>query len=179
MEINLLDIIFLVPLLLFAYNGFKKGIVIEVAGLVALILGLYFAFYFSGFTADLLNNWFTLEAKYVAAIAFILTFIVVVLVVVSVGKLLEKVIDILLLGFFNKLAGAVFGILKGALILSILIFIINYFDEGRRVFTKELCQKSIFYEPVESIAPTLYSWVKTTDLSFDIPDKEELLEEVY
>ncbi len=179
MEVNLLDIIFLIPLLLFAYNGFKKGIVIEVASLGALILGLYFAFYFSSFAADLLDNWFAIDAKYMAAIAFIVTFIVVVLVVVSVGKLLEKVIDILLLGFFNKLAGAVFGILKGALILSILIFIINYFDQSRRVFDKEVCAKSIFYEPIESIAPELYSWVKTTNFSFDIPDKEEIIKQVY
>jgi len=179
MEVNILDIIFLIPLLLFAYNGFKKGIIIEVASLAALILGLYFAFYFSDLAADLLNKWFTIDPGYMAAIAFIVTFLVVVIVVIAVGKILQKFIDILLLGFFNKLAGAVFGLLKGALVLSIMIFIINYFDGSRNIFKKETCEKSIFYTPIESIAPKLYSWIKTTNFKFDIPTKEEILEEVY
>lgn len=179
MEINILDIILLIPLLLFAYNGFKKGIIIEVASLAALILGLYFAFYFSDLAAELLNSWFTIDPSYMAAIAFIVTFLVVVVVVVAVGKVLQKFIDILLLGFFNKLAGAVFGILKGALVLSIVIFIINYFDGNRSVFKPDTCSKSIFYTPVESIAPSLYSWIKTTNFNFDIPTKEEVLDQVY
>jgi membrane protein required for colicin V production len=179
MEVNVLDIILLIPLLLFAYNGFKKGIIIELASLAALILGLYFAFYFSDLAADLLNKWFSIDPSYLAAIAFIVTFLVVVVVVVTVGKILQKFIDILLLGFFNKLAGAIFGLLKGALVLSILIFIINYFDGSRSVFKKETCEKSIFYTPVESIAPKLYSWIKTTNFKFDIPTKGEVLDQIY
>ena len=54
MSINLLDIILLIPLLWFGYNGYKKGLIIEIASLAAFILGLYFAFYFSDFTAEYL-----------------------------------------------------------------------------------------------------------------------------
>jgi len=69
----------------------------------------------------MLNDLFDIDQKYVAVIAFILTFIVVLFLVLAVGKVLEKFVNILLLGFLNKLTGAVFGILKGALLLSILI----------------------------------------------------------
>jgi membrane protein required for colicin V production len=179
MSTNILDIILVIFLLLFAYSGFKKGFIIEVAGLAALILGLYFAFFFSDYAARLLDSWFTIDPGYLAAISFIATFIIVVLVVISVGKIVEKFIDIIFLGFFNKLAGAVFGLLKGALILSILIFIINYFDTERTLFKKETCAKSIFYQPVESIAPALYSWVKTTNLHIDFPEKNEPQDQVY
>lgn len=179
MNFNILDIIFLVPLLLFAYNGFKKGIIVEITSLAALILGMYFAFYFSGFAADILKKWFSIDEGYLAAIAFMVTLLVVVIVVISVGKIVQKFVDILLLGFFDKLAGAVFGLLKGALVLSILIFIINYFNDSRTVFKKETCEKSLFYSPIESIAPKLYSWVQTTSFHFDIPNKEELMDAVY
>jgi len=77
MTINLLDIIIIVPLLLFAWGGYKKGFVIEVASLAALVLGLYMAFFFSDFAAQMLNDLFDIDQKYVAVIAFILTFIVV------------------------------------------------------------------------------------------------------
>ncbi|MFK5855659.1 MAG: CvpA family protein [Bacteroidota bacterium] len=179
MTINLLDILIIIPLMLFAWNGFKKGLIIEIASLVALILGLYMAFFFSDFAAEMLNDLFAIDQKYVAVFAFILTFIVVLFLVLTVGKVVQKFIDILLLGFLNKIAGAAFGILKGALLLSILIFVINYFDFGTYIIKPEAREKSIFYEPVESIAPALYSWLDSNNFTFDIPNKEELLDKVY
>jgi len=112
MTINLLDILILIPLLLWAYQGYKKGFIISLASLAALILGLYFAFFFSDFTAGKLTEYFTISNEYLAIIAFIVTFVVVVIAVILVGNILQKFIDILLLGFLNKTAGAVFGILK-------------------------------------------------------------------
>lgn len=178
MTINILDIILLIPLMVFAWNGFKKGLIIEVASLIALILGLYMAFFFSDYAAQMLNDLFTLEQKYIAVFAFIVTFIVVLFIVITVGKVVQKFVDILLLGFLNKLAGAVFGILKGALLLSIFIFIINYFDFGTYLIKPEAREKSIFYRPVEEVAPTLYSWLDTNNFTFDIPNKEELLDKI-
>ncbi len=179
MNVNLLDIIIIVPLLLFAWNGYKKGFIIEIATLAALVIGLYMAFFFSDFAANMLNDLFDIDQKYVAVIAFLMTFIVVIFLVITVGKIVQKFIEVLLLGFLNKLAGAVFGMLKGALILSILIFVINYFHFGDFIFKEDTRQKSIFYEPIESIAPKLYSWLDSKNFTFEIPDKEEILETVY
>ena len=179
MNVNLLDIIIIVPLLLFAYSGFKKGFIIEIASLAALVIGLYMAFFFSDFAAEMLNSLFSINQKYVAVIAFLMTFIVVIFLVITVGKIVQKFIDILLLGFFNKLAGALFGMLKGALVFSILIFVINYFNFGDFIFKEESRQNSIFYEPVESIAPALYSWLNSNNFTFEIPDKEEIMDKIY
>jgi len=178
MSINLLDIIILIPLLWFGYHGYKKGLIIEVASLAAFILGLYFAFYFSNFTAGYLKQFFNIQPKYMAAISFIVTFIGVIIIVLAVAKLLEKVINILMLGFLNKLGGAVFGILKGALFLSIIIFIINYFDTGRTIIKPQAVKKSVFYEPVESLAPLLYSKLNLKNFKEQIPKKEEILKKV-
>lgn len=175
MSINLLDIILLIPLLWFGYNGYKKGLIIEVSSLIAFILGLYFAFYFSDFTANLLREYFTIDEKYMAAISFVVTFIGVLFIVLAVGKMLEKIIDILLLGFLNKLGGLVFGVLKGALFLSIIIFGIHYFDSNNTVIKRETAEKSIFYEPIESIAPALYSWLHLEHFKFRLPEKETII----
>ncbi|MBE9480973.1 MAG: CvpA family protein, partial [Bacteroidetes bacterium] len=66
---------------------------------------------------------------------------------------LEKVINLLLLGFINKIAGCLFGILKAAFILSVIIFIINSFDSKQAVITKKIRENSILYKPIASIAP--------------------------
>ncbi len=178
MSLNLLDIILVIPLLWFAYNGYKKGLIIEIASLAAFILGLYFAFYFSDVTANYLKQYFAINQEYMAVISFIVTFIVVLFAVLALGKILEKFIDILLLGFLNKLAGAAFGLLKGALFLSIIIFVINYFDAGHTVIKPSATKTSIFYEPVQSVAPALYSWLHLDNFKFTLPDKDEVLKKV-
>jgi membrane protein required for colicin V production len=178
MTINLLDILILIPLLIWAYQGYKKGLIISLASLAALILGLYFAFYFSDFTADKLNEYFTISEKYLAIIAFVVTFVVVVIAVVLVGKLIQKFIDILFLSFLNKAAGTIFGILKGALYLSILFFVINYFDPNHNLIKDEARKNSLLYDPVKSIAPLLYSWLHLDNLNFQLPSKDEVMEKV-
>ncbi len=84
-----------------------------------------------------------------------------------------------MLGFLNKAAGAVFGILKGALYMSILIFVVNYFDTGQNIIKKDSRENSLFYEPIESIVHSLYSWLNLENFDINLPEKEELLDEVY
>lgn len=152
---NFLDIIFAVFFVWFAYNGFKKGFIIEITSLAALILGIYVSINFSFYAADFLNNNFEINPKYMSIISFMITLIVVVFLVYMVGKILEKFIDIIMLGFLNKLAGSAFGIIKAAFILSVLIFIINYFDDNKSVITEKSRNNSLLYEPVSSFAPTI------------------------
>lgn len=178
MTINLIDLIILVPVLFFAWSGYRKGLIIEASTLVALILGLYFAIYFSDVAGGFLNKTFEIDQKYMGALSFVVTFIVVVFGVIAIGKALEKIVDVLLLGFLNKLGGAVFGMLKGALFISILIFAFSYFDMEKNVFSEEARQKSLFYEPVKSIAPALASWLNLEKLDIKIPDKEEMIDKV-
>ena len=44
---NYLDIIIIIPLIWGAYKGFRKGFIIEIASLIALILGIWGGINFS------------------------------------------------------------------------------------------------------------------------------------
>ena len=178
MTINLIDLIILIPVMFFAWSGYRKGLIIEASTLIALILGLYFAIYFSDIAGGFLNKTFEIDQKYMGALSFVVNFIVVVFGVIAIGKALEKIVDVLLLGFLNKLGGAVFGMLKGALFISILIFAFSYFDLEKNVFSAEARQQSLFYEPVKSIAPKLASWLNLEKINIKIPDKEEMIDKV-
>ncbi|HOI32811.1 MAG: CvpA family protein [Bacteroidales bacterium] len=167
---NYIDLIIALMLAWFAYKGFTKGLVIELASLAALVLGIYAAMYFSDVTAEFLVKYFSVGKKYLSLIAFVLTFILVVIGVVTVGRLLEKVIDILLLGFLNKLAGGVFGVLKGMLILSLLIMLLNYIGFGSNLIDEKTRKSSMFYETIESVAPMLYDQLDfLKDIEVELP----------
>ena len=61
---NIIDIILILPIIWFAYAGFKRGLIIELASLVALILGIYAALYFSFYAENFLENIFNMGPKY-------------------------------------------------------------------------------------------------------------------
>lgn len=179
MSVNILDIIILIPLLIWARQGYNKGLIISLASFAALILGLYFAFFFSDFTATKLTEHFNIDKEYLAVISFVVTFVVVVVAVILIGNILQKFIDVLMLGFLNKAAGAIFGILKGALYLSVLIFVINYFDVDDLLIKQKYRDGSTLYKPVESFAPMLYSRLNMDNIKVEIPDKEDLIDKMY
>lgn len=159
---NYIDIILIIPIIWFAYQGFKRGLVIELTSLLALILGIYAALYFSGYAANFLTNNLNIGPKYVPIISFIITFIVVVVIVFFIGKILEKLINMVALGFLNKLAGVVFGILKAAVFMSIIMLIINHFND--KFISDEKKEGSFLYEPIAGIAPLLWQSFKEFDL---------------
>ena len=170
---NIIDIILIIPIIWFAYQGFKRGLIIELASLLALILGIYAALYFSDYAADFLSSNLDMGPKYLPIISFIITFIVVVVLVYFIGKILEKLVNIVALGFLNKLAGGVFGILKAAIFISIIFLIINHFNY--QLISQGKKDGSLLYGPVAGIAPLL--WNSLEDMNIQMPENKNLKEE--
>ena len=122
---NYLDIIFAVILFLFGWKGLRRGLIIEVVTLAAFVVGIFGAMHFSDFTAERLQDFMEINPKYLNTIAFVLTFIILVVLVNLIGRLVSKAIKSLNLGFFDKLGGFLFGILKGVLLCSTFVLVFN------------------------------------------------------
>lgn len=172
---SILDIIFIIPIVWLAYAGFKKGLIIELSTLLALILGVFVSLHFSDVTAELLKETFDLKTSYLKIISFIITFLLVVIAVNLIGKLIEKFVDMVALGFLNKSAGGIFGVLKAVVILSLLIFFIEMIDKKKVILSEEITGKSMFYPYIQPIAPTLIDTF--SDIDFDL-DPEEIKNKV-
>jgi len=153
---SVLDIILLALLLLGLIGGFRKGFFVEVASLVALIAGVYGAIHFSNFAGDFLMDKVDWNEKTVNIIAFAITFIVIVLVIALAGKALTKLADFAALGILNKLLGALFGLLKMAVILSVILIIFDSFNTTLPFADEEDLEDSTFYEPIRSLVPTIF-----------------------
>lgn len=172
---GILDIIFIIPVVWLAYVGFKKGLIIELSTLLALVLGVFVSLYFSDITAEFLKNSFDVSSKYLKLISFIITFLLVVIAVNLTGKLIEKFVDMVALSFLNKSTGGVFGVLKAVVILSLLVFFIEKVDKKKFLLSEELTENSLFYPYIQPIAPTLID--AFSDIDFDI-DAEELKDDI-
>lgn len=155
-SMNILDILIGLPLLWAIYKGFTKGLIIEVATLLALILGIYGAIHFSDFTAEFIQQKFDYDSQYMGYIAFAITFLLIVVVLNILGKILNSLIEAVALGVINRLLGVVFGLFKGVIILSIVVYFVNYLDQKLNFIPKEKKENSILYEPMVMISETMF-----------------------
>ncbi|MAW95865.1 MULTISPECIES: CvpA family protein [unclassified Leeuwenhoekiella] len=152
---NYLDIILGVILLIGLYKGIKNGLLIEIASLLALILGVYGAIHFSFYAADYLNERTDWEPATLNLIAFALTFIVIVLIISLAGKLLTKLASIIMLGILNKILGGAFGLLKSAFILSVILMFVSSITERLNLIDEETKDSSVLYPIVKPLAPAI------------------------
>ena len=153
---SVLDIILLALLLLGLIGGFRKGFFVEVASLVALIAGVYGAIHFSNFAGDFLMDKVDWNEKTVNITAFAITFIVIVLLIALAGKALTKLADFAALGLLNKLLGAIFGLLKMAVILSVVFIIFDSINKSLPFTDEEDLEESTLYEPVKTLIPSVF-----------------------
>ena len=149
---NFVDVVLLLPLIFAAWWGFSKGLIIEIATLLALVLGLYGAHYLADKTAFFLTQNTDYRTSHLHLVAFLLTFIGIVAGVYFMAKVMESLVTITGLGIANRIAGAVFGILKMSLILSGIIYILK----GHGLLQKWLCihirEESLLIQPISLLA---------------------------
>lgn len=157
---NWLDWIFIALLTLAAFKGFSHGAIVEVASLLALVLGIWAASRFSGLMAETIG----LDPER-EVLAFLVTFLAVLIGVHLLARLLTTMIDMAQLGLPNKLLGLLFGALRSAFALSVLLNLSAGW--GNTAFPPEkACEDSVLHAPVLAFAPVVVpalgntKWVK-------------------
>ena len=151
-----LDIVLSIILLFGVIRGLMKGLFVEVASLVALIAGVYGAIHFSDFVSAYLQDKVDWETQYLNMTAFAITFIIIVLAISIAGKALTKLADFAALGILNKLLGGLFGGLKIAMILSVVLILFDGMHNSIPFFEKDDFKESMLYQPVKSLAPMIF-----------------------
>jgi membrane protein required for colicin V production len=167
---NYIDLLLLVLFLYAIYRGFTKGFINELAALVALILGIFGAIKFSDLTADWLTREFNMHGQYMTFASFAVTFLVIVIIVHVIAHLIDTLVKAIALGFINRLLGVLFGIVKMAFILSVILGLLNTLDRRFSFLPEEDIRESLFYEPIASLAPAVFPYLKFNQLKPQEPD---------
>ncbi|NAS12514.1 CvpA family protein [Poritiphilus flavus] len=158
-----LDILIGLLLIYGLYRGIRNGLFVEIASLLALIAGFFGAIYFSYITGDYLADRLSWDERYINLTAFILTFIIIVVVVNMAGKLLTKIADFAMLGLLNKIAGGIFGALKVAVILGALLVFLDRMNTSLNFVERDTVKESVLYEPIKEIGELIFSKVLQRD----------------
>jgi membrane protein required for colicin V production len=119
---NLIDILVWAILMVFIVKGFLKGLVREVCSLVGLVMGIWAACKYYTSLSSAIRPYIHLPQNVSSIISFALIFLAIGLLFFFLGHLLTVVFKIVLLGGVNRVGGVLFGLIQGALVLSILLY---------------------------------------------------------
>ncbi len=114
-----LDIVVLVPLVITTLLGFKTGLIKAVLSLVGVIVGVILAGRFYAPLSQILT--FIPQETVAKIVAFAIILIGVMVAASVLARLLKWVTSMMMLGWVNRLGGAVFGLLVGAITCGALL----------------------------------------------------------
>jgi len=150
------DILIIVIVLLGAYKGYKDGFLMGIATLAALILGIFIAFKFISEGMEFLQERFNADKAVLPYLAFLLIFVVVVVLVNMLGKFLRHSIDKTFLGRLDEGFGAVLGAFRTLFMLSVVLWIVDSF---RIDLPRHWTEDSFMYPFTAHLAPTIAGWL--------------------
>jgi membrane protein required for colicin V production len=153
---NTFDIILAIILVFGLVTGYFQGLIVEVASLASLIIGIYISMHFSYFLANILTDVGDLKPSVVQMVSFAATFFLVVLGIGLAGKFFTKLAEKIHLGFVNNILGAVFGLLKMAIIISIVLLVFDALNSKIPFVSKEKMDNSALYEPLKNLGTKVF-----------------------
>jgi membrane protein required for colicin V production len=161
-----IDIIIGALLVFGFYKGFKNGLFVELASLVAFFVGIFIAIKFSYIVAGLFEKNVSWSPKTVQVFSFIITLGIVIVVIHLAAKALSGLANFAFLGWANTLGGGLFGALKTALFIGIILNLFQKVNINDMLVSKETQESSLFFTPCmktsETLLPVLGDWF--TDL---------------
>ncbi|MFC3283779.1 CvpA family protein [Litchfieldella rifensis] len=124
MSLTWLDWLFLAVLAMSMMAGFTRGLIREGLGLAAWIVALLAARIFAEPVADMFSGLIdNPDGRLV--LAFVLVIFVVIMLCGIVIRLVHAAVEWVGMGFFNRVAGTLFGALRGAAILVLATILIS------------------------------------------------------
>lgn len=160
---NWLDILFAIPLLYGLIQGLRRGIVKEVLMLLAVVLGVYVAKFFSAPMSLFVQEVLGASEKVAAPLSYILVVVVFAGGLYVLAWMLTNILKAIKLGTVNRVAGGLFGLLKWALIISVVLHFFMIVDRYVPVREKPSVQESVLYEPLEGVMDKLLPFLNIKD----------------
>lgn len=145
----LLDIVFAVVMVLAIIKGYQRGLVVGLFSLVSVIIGLAAAVKLSAAVAGYIGEAVKISEEWLPVIAFAVVFIVVVILIRLGANAIEKAVEVVMLGWLNKLAGILLYVTIYTIVFSVLLF----YAEQIKLIQPATIEKSLTYSYIQPWGP--------------------------
>jgi membrane protein required for colicin V production len=147
----LLDLIYVVIIILAILHGYRRGLIVGLFSLVAVIIGIAAAMKLSIVAGKYIGKVIKISDQWLPIISFAVVFLIVVLLIRLGAKVIDRTIKIVLLGWLNRIGGIIFYTALYTLIFSVLLF----YAEQMKLLQPEMIHKSVTYSFVQPWGPKI------------------------
>jgi membrane protein required for colicin V production len=145
----ILDIIFAIIVILAIIKGIQRGLIVGLFSFLAVIIGLAAAIKLSAVVAGHIGKAIKISDAWLPLISFAIVFIVVILLVRLGANLIQKSVEIAMLGWINRLGGILFYLAIFIIVYSVLLF----YAEQIKLLRPNTVKESVTYSWIQPLGP--------------------------
>jgi membrane protein required for colicin V production len=123
---NSLDILIITILAYGLIRGIFRGLVREISSIVGVLGGFYAAYTYYPLVSNLISPWISNEA-YLKILSYLILFSAVVIIINTLAVVIKYLLNIAYLGWVDRICGAMFGVIKGILVICVLFIALTAF----------------------------------------------------
>ena len=157
---SIIDIILLICFIPALISGLKKGFIAQLIAIISIFAGIWISFEFATITSQWLSQYIEAPENVLRIAAFALIMVGVFITLGLLGKLLEGILNLVMLGWVNKLFGVIFAFLKTALITGLIIMVFNSINASIELVSTETLSESVLYTPLKNFADSVFPYLK-------------------
>lgn len=139
--------------MLFLFRGYRKGLVIALFSVIAVVVGIAGAIKLSKVTGELLFSRSPVAAHWAPVITYILVFCILAWLVSMLGRILERSLELAALGWLNRLCGA----LLSGFLLSFVFSGFLWIWSRMQLLRPETLAASRLFPVLEPLAPKVFT----------------------
>jgi membrane protein required for colicin V production len=158
---NILDIIILICLVPSLIQGLRKGFISQAISIISLVAGIWASAKFADLVGGWLAQYITASEQVLKLVSFALVMVVVFILLGLIGKLLDGIINLVMLGWMNRLLGAAFAVAKAILILGLLMIVFNSINANFNLVDPKVIEESVLYPILKEISDTVFPYLKS------------------
>lgn len=157
---NILDIILLICLIPAIVQGFRKGFIAQVMGVVSVIAGVWMSVKAAAPVSAWLGQYIQGSEQMLKVVSFALIFIGVIFTLGALCKILEGMVTLIMLGWLNKVLGMLFSLLNACLIIGLVIMAFCSINNTFNIVSEEILNQSVLFPPLKQMAYTVFPYLK-------------------
>ena len=144
-----LDLALIIILILAVIKGYQRGLIVGVFSFVAIIIGLAAAMKLSTVVSGYIGETVKVSDEWLPVISFAVVFILVVLLIRLGANMIQKTVEISMLGWVNRLGGVLFYIAIYGIVYSVILF----YAEQLKLLQPDTIEKSATYSYIQPLGP--------------------------
>jgi membrane protein required for colicin V production len=124
---KLLDVLILLPLLWGALHGYRKGLLIEIIGILGMVVAMVLGFKFLGLGMEILTPYFSegVARKILPYVGFSAIFFPTIFLLNQFGYTIRRSLRFSILGTFDSFAGAMVGVFTWVFGISVFFWLVD------------------------------------------------------